>query len=240
MKIAVISDIHGNLEAFNAVMDDIGNREIDDIICLGDIIGYGPDPEAVVRRIRDLKIKTIMGNHELGLFDEKERRMFNATALKGVAITESLLSRESMDFLQRLPDNRIDHGCCFVHGFPPDDNNTYLFQKSNKALSKVFQTLDQDLVFVGHTHELEIDAWDGKRVERWSLAQEEVDLDREKYIINAGSVGQPRDGDNRAKYIIWDQEKRIITVRFVAYDIKSTADKIIKLGFPKFYASRLL
>lgn len=239
MRIAVISDIHGNMEAFDSVMADIRSHDIDDIICLGDIIGYGPDPETVVRRVRDLEIKTIMGNHELALFSKKERLMFNATSIKGMTITESLLSRKSKKYLATLPDNWFAYNCCFVHGFPPDNKNTYLFQKSDEELSSFFQRLEQDLVFLGHTHELSLVSWDGTMLERWSLENQEVDLVQEKYIINVGSVGQPRDGDNRAKYVIWDQEKASVEVRFVSYDIQRTVDKILKRGFPRFYASRL-
>jgi predicted phosphodiesterase len=239
MKIAVISDIHGNLEALDAVLEDIRSQRIEKIVCIGDLIGYGPDPEAVIHKIRQIDVCCTMGNHELGILFKLERKWFNPEARKGLNLTEGLLSAGSLDFIAGLPSTHVLKNTLFVHGYPPASVKTYLFEKDTDEMAGWFLTQGPKLTFVGHTHDLELVAWDGRRADRNPLRQERVVLDKSKYIINVGSVGQPRDGDNRAKYVIWDPVAGSIEVRFIPYDIQATVDKIMERGFPEYNASRL-
>jgi len=240
MRLAVISDIHGNLEAFTRVLTDIEHSGVDDIVCLGDIVGYGPDPEAVVDRIRARHIVTLMGNHELGVSDPGFLKYFNPLARQSLEKTIPLLSGESLRFLGRLKHSRIRYTCRFVHGFPPDSVRTYLFQVSDGTIKSVFEKITENLCFIGHTHLPAIVAFDGRSVLRRGFEKGRIALDRNRrYIINVGSVGQPRDGDNHAKYAIWDSDKGQLELRYVSYDIGTVAAKITALGFPEAHARRL-
>ena len=239
MKIAVMSDIHGNLEALDAVLEDISSQRIEEIVCIGDLIGYGPNPEEVIQKIRRIAVCCTMGNHELGILFKLERKWFNPKVRKNLSLTEGLLSPGSLDFIAGLPNTHTLHDNLFVHGFPPDSVKTYLFEKDTEEIARWFQTPGPKLTFVGHTHDLELVAWDGRKADRNPLRQDRVVLDKSKYIINVGSVGQPRDGDNRAKYVIWDPVEGCIDVRYVPYDIQTTVDKIMERGFPEYNATRL-
>ena len=240
MKLAVISDIHGNLEALNEVLADIDQSDIDDIICLGDNVGYGPEPEAVVRLLRDRDIPSVMGNHEWGLLDEKHLPWFNPLARRALLETRRLLSDETMEYIRGLPISRTSKGCRFVHGFPPDEITTYLFDVSPNRLKKALRDMEEGICFVGHTHTLRLISYGAGHVKSISLFKgPNTLLVDKKYIVNAGSVGQPRDGYNQAKYVIWDDATRRLVLRLQSYDIRKTADKIIALGFPRMYADML-
>jgi predicted phosphodiesterase len=240
MRWAVISDIHGNMEAFQQVLIDIEKSDIDTIISLGDNIGYGPEPEKVVGLIRARNIPTVMGNHEWGVSNRKHLKWFNETTRKSLIKTIQVLSDESIDFICDLNTSMVFHDCRFVHGFPPDSVTLYLFQASARTLKRAFLRMRETHCFVGHTHELEIVSFDGQTVTREPLTRGTRHLHREKrYMVNVGSVGQPRDGNNNAKYIIWDTSTDCIEVRFVPYDIARVAEKILKADLPEQHAARL-
>jgi predicted phosphodiesterase len=240
VKLAVISDIHGNLEALKEVLADIDFKGIETVVCLGDNIGYGPEPDQVIKLLRSRKIPSLMGNHELGLVDKDKLHGFNPLAKRSLLLTEKFLSQESLAYLKTLPVNMFVDGCLLVHGFPPDSVSTYLFQFSRTQLPKIFKKMEYDLCMVGHTHELLLISCTEGRVSKARLSEGVQTLAAEsKYIVNVGSVGQPRDGNNNAKYVIWESKTRTLEVRFVPYDIRKTAEKIIAIGLPKAHADRL-
>ena len=241
MRMAVISDIHGNLEAFKQVLMDIGKSNIDDTICLGDNIGYGPEPEQVIAMIKDHNIPTVMGNHELAVIDQNYLSLFNPLARKSLLKTIELLSEETINFISGLEPFLIRYDCRFVHGFPPDSASMYLFQVSEDGLLLTFKQMKERICFLGHTHRLEIIDFNGQIITHASLTNSIIRLERShQYIINIGSVGQPRDGDNCAKYVIWDSLSDTIEVKFISYDIVSVIEKIIAAGLPIEHAVRLL
>ncbi len=240
MRLAVISDIHGNLEAFREVLADLEQSRTDQVYCLGDNIGYGPEPEAVVRLLRQRQIPTVKGNHELGVSDPAYLHLFNATAQASLRLTRRLISADTCAFIEQLPTNLTQGECLMVHGCPPDSITRYLFELADEELLLLLKRLPQRLSFVGHTHDLELITYDGLELIRQPLGRGETPLRPGcRYLINVGSVGQPRDGNNNAKYVIYDDTSRLLEVRFIPYDISKTADKIIALGFPSFYAARL-
>ena len=239
MKIAVLSDIHGNMEAFTAVLADCKAMGISRYVNLGDMIGYGPDPQKVLDRIREEGIPSVLGNHELGIIHKKDRRWFNPTSRKSLSITENLLAPDGVAFIETLPRWIELHGGYYIHGFPPSSIKTYLFEKSENMLTRWFKSNGHPRVFVGHTHDLEIVSWDGRQVEKDRLTKGRFVLNKRKYITTAGSIGQPRDGNNTAKYLIWDPDEQVLEVRFIPYDIETTAAKIRRRGFPDQYATRL-
>lgn len=240
MRLAIISDIHGNLEAFTQVLEDIDRSGIDGIMCLGDSVGYGPDPEEVIKLIRKRNIPSVMGNHELGITDETCFDWFNSSAQESLLITRELISTDTFNYIKKLPPSLVFEGSLCVHGCPPDSMTTYLFELFTSQLREIFLKMRNRMCFVGHTHDLEIISFNGKEVDIARLPQGLVELKKgRQYIVNIGSVGQPRDGDNRAKYVIWDVLSNNIEVRFIPYDIAVTAHKIMELGFPEIYAQRL-
>ncbi len=241
MKLAVISDIHANLEAFDSVLADIDAAGVDDIICLGDVVGYGPDPEAVVRRVRERGIVSVQGNHDRAVCQPKHRSWFNPIARTSLEMTAGMLSEETRSYLATFEPALVRNGRRFVHGFPPASVSIYLFQVIDSQLRRAFQRIGERICFVGHTHELEVVAYDGETLSREPLAEGSFSLDPDhRYIINVGSVGQPRDGVKGAKYVCFDDAAGTIDVRFIPYDAETTADKIIRAGLPRIHADRLL
>lgn len=236
----MISDIHGNLEAFLQVLADMDEQGVDAVMCLGDNVGYGPEPEPVLELLRRRRIPSVMGNHELVLAQPRYLRIMNPSARKSITITRTLLSDDTMAYIQALEPSMVSRGALFVHGCPPDSMTKYLFAVSDASLRRAVSAAKAPMCFVGHTHDLEIIRFEQERVDRSPLGRGRVCLDQGvRYIINVGSVGQPRDGNNNAKYVIWDQAAHAVEVRFVPYDIARTADRILALGFPEYDAIRL-
>ena len=237
MKIAIISDIHGNLEALEAVLSDLERYHPDRIVCLGDLIGYGPDPEAVIKMISGLGITCVLGNHEAALTSEKELAWLNFLARENNIETKTLLSETSQNFCESLPRSVSIEDGSFVHGCPPDSILKYLYMLSDEDIAKLVETLPERRFFVGHTHELQIIMVSRSEVNRTKLLEGSFKLDDDKtYLINVGSVGHPRDGNSKAKYVLWDRETGTLDVRGVSYPAQLTAEKIIARGFPKAYA----
>ena len=240
MRLAVVSDIHGNLEAFKEVLLDIDRSKVDGVVCLGDCIGYGPEPDQVVSLVRRRNIPSVMGNHELGLMNKSYLGWFNQPTRRSLLLTQELLSSDTLEFIKGFKSALVSHGCRLVHGFPPESITTYLVDVSQSEFVWAFSDMQERMCFVGHTHVPEIVGFDGGKVSRGPLHQGLRSLeDGTKYIINVGSVGQPRDGNNRAKYVIWDSSRQTVDLRYVAYDIATTVKKILALGFPEFNAQRL-
>lgn len=241
MKIVILSDIHGNFEALQAVENDFGQLEIDKVICLGDIIGYGPDPDQVVDFVRDHGFLAILGNHEFALKDIRGRRWLNFQAAENNEMTEQLLSQENREYCSNLPGFLQFEGAHFVHGYPKDNVFRYLNRQPEAELQSLFTRYSERFFFIGHTHRLHQIVLDKNgQLEKKKLSRGQYVLMPEaKYIFNCGSVGQPRDKDNSAKYIIWDSGLGQLEVRFVEYDFSKTIEKIHKRGFPAIYGQRL-
>lgn len=240
MNIAVLSDIHGNLEAFEAVLRDLKDTRPDAVVCLGDAVGYGPDPEAVVQLLQSQGIPSVLGNHEWALRHPEHLEWFNPSARRSLELTQKLLSPEGLRTVTAWPKTLHVEGALCVHGCPPDSVTRYLFELSMEELPELFSIYEAPVCFVGHTHQLLWVRWDEDqgRVGRFQADALTIDP-AARYIINVGSVGQPRDGDNRAKYVLWNTESSTILVRRVSYEIAKTVEKILALGFPRINADRL-
>jgi len=241
MRVAIISDIHGNLTGFRQVLKDMEASRIDAVVCLGDNIGYGPEPEQVIRQVQKLNIPCVMGNHEQAVIYRDYLGWFNPVARESLQKTMAMLSKASFEFIHGLKSSLVMYESRFVHGYPPDFTDTYLFQASRDILEITFREMQERICFVGHTHELKAIGFDGAKCEYLPLYKGVVQHFRRKskYIINTGSVGQPRDGNNNAKYMIWDTAADTLEARFVPYDIAAVARKIIAAGLPKVHADRL-
>ena len=246
MRLAILSDIHGNLEALQAVLADLDAQSPDATACLGDTVGYGPDPEACVALVRGRGIPSVMGNHEFALGSEHHKRWFNPQPRKALVIAESMLSPQALAWCRSLPRDLVmdtpQGPVRLVHGFPPRNLHLYLYQIRDRNLRRGFDACDEPVIFVGHTHDLGRVTFDGREAERLSMAPGLTALESGlRHLVNVGSVGQPRDDfDKRAKYALFDSEARTLEVRCVAYDARATARKIVAAGIPRTYAERLL
>ena len=240
MRIAVLSDVHGNLDALLAVFKDLDHAGIHTVFCLGDMIGYGPDPDAVVLAVRDRKIQTVMGNHELGIVDPAHIKWFNPPARESLKITAGMLSEASLAFITSLAPSLVAVNCRFVHGFPLDSVKTYAFAVTDNHICNTFKVMPEKVCFIGHTHLLEIMDYSDDGLLRGPLPEGIIHLSsNSQYIVNIGSVGQPRDGNHDAKYVIYDTEKLTVEVRHIAYDIHAVMEKIRAAGLPEIHAERL-
>lgn len=242
MRIAIFSDIHGNVDAFRKVLADIDAQQVDDVIGLGDNVGYGPDPNECVALLKERGITSVLGNHEHGLLRERHRVWFNPKPRIALEVTASLLSDETCDYIASLPRVVLRHGLRFVHGYPPDSPYYYLYAADDAKLRKTFSRMPEDVCFLGHTHLLELVTNAPSGPTRQDIGEGDHQLDAGvKYLVNVGSVGQPRDDFNRkAKYVIYDTEARIVTVRYVAYDARPVAEKMKAQGVPDQFADMLL
>ena len=240
MKIAIISDIHGNMQALERVWIDIERNDVDTIVCLGDMVGYGPQPEAVVNFIIQQGIRAVAGNHELAVIDAGRLSEMSPDARTSILITRQLISAATREFIERLPRCLIQDDLYFVHGMPPDSTTDYLTWVGVEEMVTRMTSVDQQLIFVGHTHRPVICSYDGKQLNAAVPAAGRTMLCKNStHIVNVGSVGQPRDGDARAKYMIVDTLAGAVDLRCVAYDINKTVDRIAALGFPAFNGQRL-
>lgn len=241
MKTAILSDIHGNAAALRAVFDDLDAVTVDLTISLGDNIGYGPDPEAVVGMLRQRHISSVIGNHELAINHPEFLKWFNPTARTSLEKTRAMLSPETIAYISRLGYCMVLGNCRYVHGFPPGSPTVYLFEVDFEKLKTTLEQMREWICFVGHTHLLEMISYDGVEVRRKILRKGEFHLNPdEKYIVNAGSVGQPRDDDNTAKYLILDSIASKLIVRSVPYNVDETVRKIYQAGLPEQHAWRLM
>jgi predicted phosphodiesterase len=243
-RIAVLSDVHGNLEALQSVLADVDAQGVAQVLNLGDMVGYGPEPEACVTLLRGRGVPSVLGNHEFGLIEAQARGFFNPHARKALDRTRELLSDDSLMYFRTLPRAMEACGALFVHGCPPGLVSKYLYELDDDALRETFALYPNALCFAGHTHDLERISFlprpGGGRIERKGLGKGLTALDKSaRHILNIGSVGQPRDGNNKAKYILWEPDEPRVEVRFVAYDIARTAARIVEVGLPTVYADRL-
>jgi len=240
MRIAVIADIHANLTAFQAVLADIETQMIDRIINLGDFIGYGPEPEAVAQILRERQIPSILGNHEMALKDDAILNSFTSDAYHSMLITRRLVSSQTVDYIQSLPALTVENDLRFVHGTPPESIYDYITYYRLYELHAAFAATPEWLTFVGHSHMLGIYESTGRDITIGVLKKGVRHLKRSvKYIINVGSVGQPRDRNKAAKYLVFDDQTDEIGIRFVAYDVLRTVRLILEAGLPERNALRL-
>lgn len=238
MRYAVISDIHSNLEAFEAVADAIADENVDRYLCLGDIVGYGADPKACIALLRSLAPEAIVaGNHDWGAVDLTDTSSFNDVAIAAITWTKRTLSSEEADFLRSLELTYVTDNMTLVHG-TLDDPAAFGYVLGTSDAYAAMKLQKTPLCFIGHSHVAEIFSSDGVMMEDTTRPIIEIDP-ANKYIINVGSVGQPRDGDNRASYVIYDDKRRTVEMKRAQYDIEKAQAKIIKAGLPGWLAERL-
>ena len=237
MRYAVLSDIHANLEALQAVLADAAPCT-DALVCLGDLVGYGADPVACIELVAERAEAIVSGNHEHAVAGLIDLDWFNAYARAAAEWTRARLDDDHRAYLASLPLVAQLGDATLVHASPdrPDEWEYLLTAQDGFDAFGAFTTR---LCFVGHSHLA--GAWSlGSSGPEHRAGPVDLDLERgRRYLVNVGSVGQPRDRDPRAAYAIWDVERGTITVRRVVYDVASARDKILRGGLPRFLADRL-
>jgi predicted phosphodiesterase len=239
MRILVISDLHANITALEAVLADAG--QVDETWCLGDVVGYGPDPNDVVERVRSIpNLTCILGNHDVAVLDQMDDAVFNTEARRSLLWQKKQLSDGNKGYLESLPQNALVLGdVTLAHGSPRDPVWEYILNTLVARLN--FQSFETSYCFVGHSHIQCMFQLDVNK-DRVSL---EVPKPREvlqltaRAILNPGSLGQPRDRDPRAAYAIFDPEAQLWEPRRVTYDIPSVQKRIREAGLPEKHAARL-
>jgi predicted phosphodiesterase len=238
MKWAILSDVHGNLEAFQAVIEDLREEKMDRVAYLGDVVGYGADPNDCLALLQGLTDWVVSGNHDYGSVGLTDIDAFNPTARSALLWTRDQLLPESRDYLRRLLLTRQIGEITFVHASPnqPEDwNYVFTYPEAEEA----FQSLTGRLAFMGHSHRPLILAKEKDSEVRVIHTQGAVLKSGIQYIINVGSVGQPRDGYSEAAYGLYDEAERTYRLKRVDYDVATAQKKIIKAGLPSFLAQRL-
>ena len=238
MRILVISDIHSNLTALESVIS--ANAVVDAVWCLGDLVGYGPDPNECVERVKRLPHLTcLLGNHDAAVADSIPLEKFNPDAAAAIHWTKSVLTADNLAFLKSLPEKESMGAFTLVHGSL--QNPVWEYVLDAYSASQSFSQLETQVALVGHTHLPLMFAEDpaSKQVKRGLVrAGAQLKLSA-RMILNPGSVGQPRDHDPRASFAILDPDKMTWRIKRVEYDIPSVQERIRKAGLPEKHALRL-
>lgn len=243
MIVAVLSDIHANLEALQAVVGDMRAHSAEGALGLGDYIGFNGNPSECLRLVRPLLLAAVRGNHEAALLN---RRVFGVPIyMEMMDRTQDMLSAAQVDWIRSLPNHAEWRGCLLGHATPEAPKRWGRIANINEA-AKVFAAVRAGISFFGHTHRAGIFRMDGARVEKIDVVYGETGdfalhlSSRYRWLINPGSVGQPRDGDWRAAYALYCPETRLLHLRRVTYDVREAGHKIARTGLPESFADALM
>ncbi len=238
MRYAILGDIHSNLEALNEVLRALKRESIDEYLCIGDIVGYNADPKECLKIARGLCTKIVAGNHDWACVGKFDLEWFRDMAKEAILWTTPLLDDEEKNLLSNLEliyeagDNTLVHGTLF-------EPREFHYLENLDYVRRSFQNLKTHILFLGHTHKLVVYIADKEDRIDYSWA-EKLSLDDDlRYIVNVGSVGQPRDSDMRACFCIYDTFKKSIEFKRLEYDFRKTQEKISAAGLPERLAFRL-
>ncbi len=237
--LAIFSDVHSNLEALEAVIADMKNLPIRRHFCLGDVVGYGADPVSALELVRSLQCPVIMGNHDAAVGCDSDLNEMSNSAKTGARYSRLKLSREQRDWLAGLPLTLTDEQCEFVHG-TLDSPSEWFYAVGPEDIALHFAAQICPICFCGHTHDPMF--WHSNGAGKLSVryGQGRISIPSEgKTLINVGSVGQPRDGNRDACYVVYNPQARWVEFHRVPYNISKAMRKIIKAGLPHFSADRL-
>ncbi len=238
MKIGLISDVHANLEALDACLADIKTEKVKRIFFLGDAVGYGPDPNKCVELIHKKADVKLLGNHDAAAIGLLNTSYFNQYAQLSMGYTCQVLSEKNLDRMKRFQMEASFDMMKMLHSSPKEPTSWGYILDVEDA-EENFKYFEQQVCVIGHSHRpLIVKKYKGNRCE--AVAHDFVHIDDDyRYIINIGSVGQPRDGDPRASYMIYDTETNIMSIRRVEYDCEKTQQKMINANLPRFLVDRI-
>ena len=239
MLYGIIADIHSNLSAFNAVLDDMERRGgVVELWCLGDIIGYGPDPRECMERLRQCNHVCVAGNHDWAAIGKISTADFNPDAALACQCNAGQLSREDIQYLEGLPLTIDKDIFTLVHGSPREPIWEYVI--STSVACQNFGFFSSPYCLVGHSHiPLAFEEENGSCKSRQLLDNAGLALGESRLILNPGGVGQPRDGDPRASYAIYDSEAKMVRLYRIPYDVAAVQDRMMEKGLPVRLATRL-
>ena len=238
MRVAVLSDIHGNLHALEAVLAAVDAARVDEIWCLGDVVGYGARPNECCELVRARASVCLAGNHDLVVVGTLGLEEFSHDAADAAGWSRQQLNEENRTYLAGLPSMIERNGALLAHGSPRDPVWEYVL--SNDIALASLEATEAPLVLVGHSHvALDLRVADEQLTGGLAEAGTAVDLDSGRWLLNPGSVGQPRDGDPRAAWLLLDLDARRATFERVEYDIAATQTEIREAGLPELLALRL-
>lgn len=239
MRLALISDIHSNIEALETAFNWIDGNDIDQTLCLGDVVGYGADPNPCCDILRDRCPVTLMGNHDAAVIGVMDTEYYYDAARDAITWTRQQLTPENFTWLYNLPYSHVIREAGFFHAAPIRPSGFYYVVQTRdaQAHTAIYERL-RAWNFVGHSHLTQCYQLSPKRATDVT-GQELAPKDGHKYIINVGSVGQPRDRDNRLCFGVFDTEAETFEHIRLAYDIASTARKITDAGLDEKFAKRL-
>jgi diadenosine tetraphosphatase ApaH/serine/threonine PP2A family protein phosphatase len=238
MRAAVVSDIHSNLHALDAVLAAIDEDAPDELWCLGDLVGYGPRPNECCARIAERADVCLAGNHDLAVRGTIDLEEFGGEAAIAARWTRDVLEPHAQELLARLEPEGAAHGVALYHGSARDPIWEYVL--SDEGALATLELAGSPLVLVGHSHvALQIVESDDTLAGGVAPAGMEVDVDGGRALLNPGSVGQPRDGDPKAAYLLLDLDARRASFRRVEYDVGRTQREIREAGLPELLAARL-
>lgn len=234
MKFGVVSDIHANWSALEAVLDDM--PPVDEVICLGDVVGYGAEPGRCIDLVRGRGWPTLVGNHDRACTDVDILAWFNDDAARAIEWTVVRLGQDRLDWLAGLPDSdHLGGDIVLVHGSPRDHIYEYILDRATAEAN--LELIDGQVCFHGHTHVPGIFRWlEGDLVHNYEIGTFMLEATE---LVNPGSVGQPRDGDPDASYGVWDRGAGTFEFRRVAYDRDAAKKAIRDAGLPERFALRL-
>lgn len=238
MRYAVFSDIHSNLEAYQAFLEDTKKEGINNYLCVGDIVGYGVDPHQCIELIKELKCPVVCGNHDWAAASKIGIEYFNYGAQKAILWTLEALDDIDKNYLTDLKLVYQESEFTLVHGSLDEPREfKYVLELAEAAGSIGLQKTP--LCFIGHSHIAGI-FYENKDGHIDYTVESKLKMDPAKrYLVNVGSVGQPRDGDWRSSYCIYDNEKKTLHIKRVEYDLKKAQEKILRAGLPEKLATRL-
>jgi diadenosine tetraphosphatase ApaH/serine/threonine PP2A family protein phosphatase len=240
MRYLLISDIHGNLEALQATLEAARKFEPYQLMCLGDVVGYGADPQPCIDLVGDKANLMLAGNHDLAVAGVIPTDEFNAIARQSIEWTRGQLNAEDKDLLGNLPLQYVDGDYCYTHASPLDPMR-FAYIRTLEDVADVFAHIGQRFCFVGHTHLPVLVTMSRKtgrmEVQRDSKAKLDDDA---RYFINVGSIGQPRDSNPDACAVLLDEEAGSLEFIRIPYDISTSQGKILSNGLPSYLAERLV
>jgi len=237
MRYAIFSDVHGNLEAFEAVCEAFRQEAIDVCLCAGDIVGYGAEPVECMQRISSLKVISIAGNHDWAVAGKFSAYEFNPLAKEALLWTKQKLSEEQKLFLEELPLVYKNKDFTMVHGTLQEPECFHYLSDLSLA-PDMFREMEPGVCFIGHTHNPKIICQNGDQI--FYVEGESLRLQGgSKVIVNVGSVGQPRDGCSSASYCLFDSSEKEIVIKRVSYSVEKTQEKILAAGLLPMLGTRL-
>lgn len=239
MRYGIFSDVHSNLEALQACLSAYKEENIDKYLCIGDVVGYGANPGECIDKVRQISAFTCAGNHDWASVNLFSLEHFNPYAREAVIWTKDNLRESDRVFLESLKLVFIDSEITLVHG-TLDHPNEFNYLTDAYIAEETFKLMSTNVCFVGHTHNPGVFSKDNKDHIYYRKESQMYLNETDRYVVNVGSVGQPRDGNPDAAFCIYDTEKRSMEIKRASYDIKTARSKIIDKGLPKFLGDRLI